>query len=127
MERIVKIIVSIFLCFVCAPVLANTGVANKSAVEMSQCIKTFPVSYDKLYYLTLSGINENNYSIKELQTKSGYIVFETGNRKYLASIMYVSSAKAMLKITPYSGNYDFPLEVPQSVFKYIETYQAAKF
>ena len=94
---------------------------------MSQCIKTFPVSYDKLYYLTLSGINENNYSIKELQTKSGYIVFETGNRKYLASIVYVSSANAMLKITPYSGNYDFPLEVPQSVFKYIETYQAAKF
>ena len=95
--------------------------------ELSNCIKTYPIAYDKLYFLTLAGINEYNYQIKELQTKGGYIIFETGNRKFLASIVYVSSAKSMLKITPYSGNYDFKIEIPQNIFKYIETYQNQKF
>lgn len=95
--------------------------------EPSDCIKTFPVSYDKLFYLTLSAANEYNYQIKEIQSKSGYIIFETGYRKYLASVVYVSSAKSMLKITPYSGNYDFPVVVPQNMFKYIEQYQAQSY
>ena len=129
MERTIKILLLIVLSFGFGiPVYSDTvDVPVQAQIDISQCIKTYPVSYDKLYYLTLAGVNEYNYSIKEIQTRGGYIIFETGNRKYLASIVYVSSAKSMLKITPYSGNYDFPLGVVQNIFKYIDTYQNVKF
>lgn len=130
MERIVKLlIILIFSAAFIMPVYSNPAVNDAQVVkpELSNCIKTYPISFDKLYYLTLAGINEYNYQIKEIQTKGGYIVFETGYRKFLASIVYVSSSKSMLKITPYSGNYDFPVDVPQNIFKYIETYHNQKF
>ena len=127
MERVVKISFIIFslLCFCPFPSFGaefpNVEVVQEiKQPEPSDCIETFSIPYDKLYYLTLAATNEFNYQIREIQTKNGYIIFETGYRKYLASIVYVSSGKSMLKITPYSGNYDFPIAVPQSVFKYIE-------
>ncbi|MCR5265844.1 MAG: hypothetical protein K6E29_04535 [Cyanobacteria bacterium RUI128] len=130
MERIIKILtVLLFLGVFVVPVYSNPAVSDTQVVkpELSNCIKIYPIPYDKLYFLTLTGINEHNYQIKEIQTKGGYIVFEIGNRKFLASIVYVSSSKSMLKITPYSGNYDFPVDVPQNIFKYIETYHNQKF
>ena len=95
--------------------------------ELLDCVKTFPIPYDKLFYLTLTGVSANNFELKEMQTKSGYIIFETGYRKFLASIVYVSSMKSMLKITPYSGNYDFDPSVPKKMFSYVEMYQNVKF
>ena len=129
MERIVKLLSVILFLFVwILSVYSNTAeTVEQVKPELSNCIKTYPITFDKLYFLTLVSLNENNYQIKEVQTKGGYIVFETGNRKFLASIVYVSSSKSMLKITPYSGNYDFKMEVPQNIFKYIETYQNQKY
>ena len=129
MERIVKLFSIIVFAFALVLPVYSEPVNTTHTVkpELTNCIKTFPIAFDKLYFLTLAGLNEHNYQIKEIQTKGGYIIFETGYRKYLASIVYVSSSKSMLKITPYSGNYDFPVEVPQNVFKYIETYQNQKY
>ena len=129
MERIIKLFSIIVFAFALILPVYSESVDTTQVVrpELSNCIKTFPIAFDKLYFLTLAGLNEYNYQIKEIQTKGGYIIFETGYRKYLASIVYVSSSKSMLKITPYSGNYDFPIEVPQNVFKYVETYQNQKF
>lgn len=128
MERIIKLL--LILAFgLFLPVFAETqqpvqNVQQPAQVkkpELMDCVRTFPLAYDKLFYLTLAGLNEYNYKIKEIQTKSGYIIFETGYRKYLVSIVYVSAQKSIIKITPYSGNYDFNPAVPQNVFKYIET------
>ena len=135
MERIIALL--LLLCimsigspnFVKAEPTTTTATQTQTvkAPEPTDCVKTFPIPYDKLFYLTLAATNEYNYQIKEIQSKSGYIIFETGYRKYLASIVYVSSTKSMLKITPYSGNYDFPLTVIQNMFKYVELYQDKKF
>ena len=132
MERIIGIIIIIFaFCLFCPNnVMAELPPAEQQTVVQptpTDCVKTFSIPYDKLFYLTLAATNEYNYKIKEIQTKSGYIIFETGYRKYLASIVYVSSEKSMLKITPYSGNYDFPINVPKTVFKYIEQYQGQSY
>lgn len=130
MERIIKYFFVIICLLYCSALsYAETAVPVKveQKIELSQCVKTFPIAYDKLYYLTLAAANEYNYNLKEIQTRGGYIVFETGNRKYLASVIYVSSAKSMLKITPYSGDYNFSVEIPQNIFKYIELYQNNKF
>lgn len=130
MERIVKLFSILILSFgLILPVYSEPSNPPAQTVqpELSNCIKTYPISYDKLYFLTLASLNEHNYQIKEIQTKGGYIVFETGYRKFLASVVYVSSSKSMLKITPYSGNYDFPYSVVQNVFKYVELYQNQKY
>ena len=129
MERIIK---AIFVCILSLgmflPAYADTSAPTAvQKPDISNCVRTYSIAYDKLYYLTLAGLNEYNYKIREIQTKGGYIVFETGYRKFLASIVYVSSGKSILKITPYSNNYDFDINVPQNLFKYVETYQAEKF
>ena len=126
MERIVKTIIVLSLgLFI--PAFADTQQVAQSPqqvqaqkTELMKCVRTFPLAYDKLFYLTLAGLNEYNYKIKEIQTRSGYIIFETGYRKFLASIVYVSSQKSILKITPFSGNYDFNPTVIQNIFKYID-------
>ena len=132
MERVIKFLVCLMLIFtagICVPVFADE-VQTSSQVnnpELLECVRTFSIPYDKLFYLTLTGVTENNFELKEMQTRSGYIIFETGYRKFLASVVYVSSSKSMLKITPYSGNYDFDPSVPKKMFAYIDTYQNVKF
>ena len=93
---------------------------EKPYTDFSLCTKTFPVGVEKLFYLVLSAASDMGFNIKEIQSKGGYIVFETGYRKYLATVVYVSSTKSMLKITPFSGNYDFSPEVVNKVFGYID-------
>ena len=134
MERTIKkIVLFLFIIILCSGLCYAQEEVNpanliiKPSTEFSQCTKTFPVEVEKLFYLVLSATNEYNYELKEIQTKSGYIIFETGYRKFLASIIYVSSNKSMLKITPYSGNYDFPPEVVSKVFNYVEKYQNVQF
>ena len=126
MERIVKTLIVLSLgLFI--PAFADTQQVAQSPqqvqaqkTELMKCVRTFELPYDKLFYLTLAGLNEYNYKIKEIQTRSGYIIFETGYRKFLASIVYVSSQKSILKITPFSGNYDFNPTVVQNIFNYID-------
>lgn len=135
MERIIKVFCVVLLFFgITLPAFSEEFITPTATVvpepphtEFAECIKTFPISFDKLYFLTLAGLNEYNYEIKEIQTKSGYIIFETGYRKFLASIVYVSAQKSMLKITPYSGNYDFNSVIPKNLFKYIEANQEKSF
>lgn len=122
MERVIKFMVLLFLGMALhLPVYAQVH-------ELSECIKTFPIGYEKLYYLTLSAVSEYNCAIDEIQTKGGYIIFKTENKqKFLASIVYVSASKSMLKITPCDGNYDFTQEILQKIFSYIEQYQTKNF
>lgn len=128
MERIIKFILVLFLCLLpTVPTLADTVQPVRQAV-LSDCVKIFPIGFEKLYYLTLASTNEYNYNINEIQSKAGYIVFTTNTkRKFLASIVYVSSSKSMLKITPYDGIYNFTTDVPQKMFKYIELNQSKSF
>ena len=130
MERTIKLITCIiFSIIILLPVnAANTQNATASTkTELTNCVKTFPIGYEKLFYLALAGMNEYDYQIKEVQSKGGYIVFITNNQKFLASIVYVSSTKSMLKITSFNGDYNFSSEIPQKLFKYIETNQTKTF
>ena len=87
MERVIKFLVCLMLIFtagICVPVFADE-VQTSSQVnnpELLECVRTFSIPYDKLFYLTLTGVTENNFELKEMQTRSGYIIFETGYRKF---------------------------------------------
>ena len=80
MERIVKIL-SVMLLSICCilPVCADTADTSVQVqTDISQCIKTYQVPYDKLYYLTLAGVNEYNYSIKEIQPEADILFLKRG-------------------------------------------------
>lgn len=89
-------------------------------VDFTSCSKFFPTDSQKLFYLTLASANANRFSMDEIQSKSGYIVFSVGSRQFLASVISVDSKNSMLKITPCNNNYYFPIGIVQNFFKYID-------
>lgn len=127
MERIIKVFfVFIFSICLCLPTMADT-IQTKMAVT-SDCVKTFPIGFEKLYYLTLAATNQYNYKIKEMQTKGGFIIFTDNNNKtFLASVIYVSSSKSMLKLTPCDNTYNFTVGTPYNMFNYIEANQLKNY
>lgn len=91
-------------------------------IDFSNCNKNFKIDNQKLFYLTLAGINANRFQINEIQTKSGYILFTAAQKQFLASIVTIDSKNSMLKITPCSNIYYFPIGIVQNMFKYVELY-----
>lgn len=89
-------------------------------VDFGACSKFFKFNSNKLFYLTLASVNANRFEIKEIQSKSGYILFNVAQRPFLASIIKVDSKNSMLKITPCNNVYIFPVGIVQNMFKYIE-------
>lgn len=89
-------------------------------VDFGLCSKFFKLDKQKLFYLTLASVNANRFEIKEIQSKSGYILFTVGQRPFLASIIKVDAKNSMLKITPCNNVYFFPVGIAQNMFKYIE-------
>lgn len=89
-------------------------------VDFSACNKSFKLDSQKLFYLTLAAVNANRFTIAEIQSKSGYILFSVGQRQFLATIINVDNSISMLKITPCNNVYYFPIGIVQNMFKYIE-------
>ena len=70
--------------------------------------------------MTLGAVTANKFSIDEIQTQNGYIIFSAVNNKYLATISGIDADNSILKITPCNNIYFFPPGIVLSVFKYIE-------
>ena len=104
-----------------APTMASP--VTPQSVDFGMCFKFFKMSKQKLFYLTLAGINANRFKIEEIQTKSGYILFSVSKRNYLASVISIDPQTSMLKITPCNNVYYFPVGIVQNMFKYIELNQ----
>lgn len=97
-----------------------TSPVQPQPVDFGLCSRFFKFNSNKLFYLTLAGINANRFEIKEIQSKSGYILFNVGQRPFLASVVKVDAKNSMLKITPCNNVYYFPIGIVQNMFKYIE-------
>lgn len=89
-------------------------------VDFGACSKFFKMDSKKLFYLTLASVNANRFEIKEIQSKSGYIIFTAAQKQFLASIISVDVKNSLLKITPCNNVYFFPVGIVQNMFKYIE-------
>ena len=70
--------------------------------------------------MAIASINANRFTIDEIQSKTGYILFTAVNKQYLASVVKVSSNKSLLKITPVNNNYFFAPGIVLNVFRYID-------
>ena len=125
MERIIKFILC--FCFLtCAPVMASGESMNLSTlitaqnVHFENCYKVFNTDNISLYHLTIAAINANRFTIDEIQSKSGYVLFTAVNKQFLASVSNVNTNQGMLRITPADNNYYFQPGIVLNIFKYID-------
>ena len=93
-------------------------------VNFNICTRTYVLSPEKLFYMAIASANANRFEVEEIQSKTGYILFNAVNKQYLASVVKVDDTHSMLKITPTNNNYFFPPGVVLNFFKYIDLYGA---
>ena len=99
---------------------SHLPITQPQNVSFEACTKMFAIKKDKLFYLTLSSVTANKFSVDEIQTQNGYIIFSAANNKYLATVAGIDSDNSILKITPCNNIYFFPPGIFLGIFKYIE-------
>ena len=96
-------------------------VVTAQNIPFENCTRMFTgVSKENLFMLTLSAISTNKYSVEEIQTKDGYIIFTALKNKYLATVSGIDNNNSILKITPCNDIYFFQASILSNIFKYIE-------
>src|SRR5574344_1547788 len=127
MERILKTLVILIGIVIGTSLSSNaTETMNLSTLLTAQnipyetCTKVFNTDNVSLLYLTIAAINANRFTINEIQTKSGYVLFTAVNKKFLATVLNVNTNQGMLKITPADNNYYFQPGIVLNIFKYVE-------
>ncbi len=130
MERTIKY----FITFLCVLFLSQISVkaddlllstlVTPQNVNFNICTRTYKLSPEKLFYMALASANANRFTVEEMQSKTGYILFNAVNKDYLASVVKVDSNHSMLKITPTNNNYFFQPGVVLNFFRYIDLYGA---
>ena len=80
----------------------------------------FAINKEKLFYLTLGAISANNFTVEEVQTENGYIIFSVEKNKFLATIAGIDAQNSILKITPCNDIYFFPPGIFLNMFRYID-------
>lgn len=89
-------------------------------VSYEQCTKVFNISSENLFYLTLASINANRFRTIEIQSKTGYILFNAVGKEFLAKVIKIDANKSLLKITPTNNLYYFQPGIVLNLFRYIE-------
>lgn len=98
----------------------NQSATTPQNIMFSNCTKIFSVNKEKLFYLTLASLSANRFSIEEVQTANGYIIFTVNRKQYLATVSGIDGANSILKITPCNNVYNFPPGILLNTFKYID-------
>ena len=124
MERIKLFLFSILcLIFISMPVYTQdniTSLVTPQNVDFRICTKIYNMSENKLFYMAIASANANNFTVNEIQSKTGYILFTAAGKQYLASVVKINSKDSMLKITPVNNNYYFAPGIVLNFFKYID-------
>ena len=125
MGKIAKIILLSFMLFQACLVSVDAGLPTEQLttpqnISFADCTKTYHISSEKLFYLTLESITANRFEIKEMQSKTGYILFRAANKEFLATVAYYGLNKSILKITPTNNSYYFAPGIVSNLFKYVD-------
>ena len=123
MERTIKILLSLFVIFNFAlPLNAedNVSLVTPQNVEFKLCTRTYIITPEKLFYMAIAAVKENRFTVDEIQSKMGYILFTAVGKQYLASVVKVDDTHSMIKITPVNNNYFFAPGIVLNFFRYID-------
>lgn len=118
MKKFLLILNLLFIPLVLAE--ESVPITTPQNIAFENCTKIFAVNKEKLFYLTLASVSANKFTIDEIQTSNGYIMFTANKNKYLATVAEVDNSNAILKITPCNNVYNFPPGIVTNTFKYID-------
>lgn len=112
-------------------VSANTTIVINTAIKPTMSAKDFSKTYntssENLLYLLLSALNENNYSIEEIQFKTGSVLFKVATKEFIASISAQDGYNSFIKIMPADNNYNFSPAILQKLQTYLENNNSINF
>ncbi|MBR1461086.1 hypothetical protein IJ596_05590 [bacterium] len=125
MERVIIFIILALCMFCVKPAFGEEGtnlsnLITAQNIKYQDCTKVFNIDNINLLYLTIASINANRFTVDEIQSRNGYVIFTAVNKKFLATITNVNTNQAMLKITPVDNNYYFQPGIYLNIFKYID-------
>lgn len=124
MERNLVVLFLLFILsipFVCADELqSSTALVTPQNVDYKLCTRTYILPAEKLFYMAIASAKENKFTVDEIQSKTGYILFTAAGKQYLVSVIKFDNNKSMLKITPTNNNYFFAPGIILNFFRYID-------
>lgn len=124
MGKIIKSLVILSVMVFCGGAafaeLPTEQLTTPQNISFADCSKTYNISAERLFYLTLESITANRFETKEIQSKTGYILFRAANKEFLATVAYYGLNKSLLKITPTNNSYYFAPGIVSNIFKYID-------
>ncbi len=101
--------------------------AIKASPASSDYSRSYKTSSENLLYLLLAAINEHNYSIEEIQFKTGSVLFKAYQKEFLASIASKDGYNSFIKIIPTDNNYNFSPLLLQKLHNYLENNTGISF
>lgn len=114
------------MLILCAPFVkadeqpSMAALVTPQNVDFKLCTRTYVMPAEKLFYMAIASAKENKFTVDEIQSKTGYILFTAAGKQYLASVVKVDDTKTMLKITPTNNNYFFAPGIVLNFFRYID-------
>ena len=132
MERTIKILLILFLIFIIPQGIKAEDVnpatlVTPQNVDYKLCTRSYIMPVDKLFYVAIAAANANKFTVDEIQSKTGYILFTAGGKQYLASVVKIDTSHSQLKITPINNNYFFAPGIVLNFFRYIDLNGATPF
>ncbi len=103
---------------------ANETKTHATPIDYAKSYKT---TSENLLYLLLSAINAHNYSIEEIQFKTGSVLFKAYTKEFIASVSAQDGYNSFIKIIPADNNYNFSPTLIEKLHNYIETNNEIKF
>ena len=100
---------------------------NSTIKQTTDFSKFYKTSSENLLYLLLSAINEQNYSIKEIQFKTGSVLFQAYSKEFIASVSMQDNYNSFIKIVPADNKYNFAPDLINKIHNYIEVNNTTKF
>ncbi len=93
---------------------------NVFAFNLEDCYKLYGVDADTLFLNAIAVLNSTNeYTISEIQSKNGYILFTNGSKYYLLTVTKRYQNQTEIKILPQNSDYSLGNVVASDVFNLI--------
>ena len=130
MKKILFILLIFNIFFAGNSVLAENAAPSNVQVKKivaSDFSKSYKISSENLLYLLLSAINEHNYSIEEIQFRTGSVLFKAYTKEFIASVAAKDGYNSFMKIIPADNNYNFSPLLLEKLHNYIETNNSISF
>ena len=91
------------------------------ADTLQDCYKIYPKDADTLFMNAIAAISsDNRFTISEIQSKNGYILFLHGSKYYLLTLTKRYQNQSEIKVLPQNSEFSEGCGVAQNIFNSID-------